>query len=112
VTQFETLATKLGGLVAERNKSYGNSFAKTGEFLRILYPDGISPEQMVDALLMARIFDKQMRIAQGHKTDSYEDIAGYGILGAVNAAKVSATGIEVQPNSGVQRIDWSNVSGY
>lgn len=85
-TPFETLATKLGGLVAERNKSYGNSFAKTGDFLRLLYPNGIQPEQMVDALLLSRIFDKQMRIANGHREDSYEDIAGYGILGAVNSA--------------------------
>jgi hypothetical protein len=85
MSPFEQLAAKLGAHVAERNKTYGNSFAKTGDYLALLYPNGIAKEQMVDALLLARIFDKCMRVAQGHKTDSYEDIAGYGIIGAVNA---------------------------
>ncbi len=76
---------EIGALVEEKNAAYGNSVAKSGEFLKLLYPNGIKPEQYGDALLLARIFDKQMRIAT--KKDAlgenpYRDIAGYGILGA------------------------------
>ena len=98
--EFRRLAAKLGEHVADRNRTYGNSFAKTGDFLRLLYPDGIAVEQMVDALLLARIFDKQMRIAQGHREDSYEDIAGYGIVGAVNSSNEDGCWVEYTDDAG------------
>lgn len=79
--KFESLAAEIGTLVADRNRTYGNSFAKTGEFLRLLYGDNIPAERFNDALLLVRMFDKQMRIATGAKTDSYRDIAGYALLG-------------------------------
>jgi hypothetical protein len=81
---FVTLATEIGKLVAEKNAAYGSSFAKCGEFLRILYPDGIQPDQYHDALLIVRIFDKLMRIATAKDAlgeSPYRDIAGYGLLG-------------------------------
>lgn len=83
--KLETIANEIGELVQEKNKAYGNSFGKSGDFLKLLYPDGIKPEQYQDMLLVVRIFDKQMRIA--NKKDAfgespYRDIAGYGILGA------------------------------
>jgi hypothetical protein len=82
---FVTLATEIGKLVEEKNAAYGSSFAKCGEFLRILYPDGIHPHQYHDALLIVRIFDKLMRIATAKDAlgeNPYRDIAGYGLLGA------------------------------
>jgi hypothetical protein len=82
---FVTLATEIGKLVEEKNAAYGSSFAKCGEFLRILYPDGIQPDQYHDALLIVRIFDKLMRIATAKDAlgeSPYRDIAGYGLLGA------------------------------
>ena len=53
--------------------------------MRMLYPDGIPPEQMTDALAIVRIIDKLFRIAT--KKDAFgespfRDIAGYGLLGA------------------------------
>lgn len=81
---FITIADQIGKLVAEKNLAYGNSFFRSGDFLRILYPDGIRPDQYDDALAMTRIFDKQMRIAtrKGAFDESpYRDIAGYAILG-------------------------------
>lgn len=83
---FESAAAEIGALVTQKNAAYGDAVARTGEFLRLLFPDGIRPEQYADALCLVRIFDKQMRIA--NKKDAfgespYRDIAGYGILGVV-----------------------------
>lgn len=79
------IGTEIGELVEAKNAAYGSSFAKAGEFLGLLYPNGILPEQFADALLLVRIFDKQMRIATDRDAlgeSPYRDIAGYGILGA------------------------------
>jgi hypothetical protein len=81
---FLQIATVTGELVERKNAAYGSSFAKAGEFLQILYPKGIAPAQMADALLLVRIFDKQMRIATDLNAlgeNPYQDIIGYGILG-------------------------------
>lgn len=79
----------IGHQVAEtvmcKNVAYGSSFEKCGDFLRLLYPGGLTPEQYDDALLLVRIFDKQMRIAtrkDAFGESPYRDLAGYGILGA------------------------------
>jgi len=79
-------ARELGELLVSKNLAYGSSFLKAGEFLALLYPAGIRPEQYGDALLLVRIFDKCMRAAtrKGAFGESpYLDIAGYGLLGAV-----------------------------
>jgi hypothetical protein len=81
---FKQLGTQIGELVAHKNASYGSSFAKSGVFLRLLFPEGVPPERMEDALLLVRIFDKQMRIATAKDAfgeSPYQDIAGYGLLG-------------------------------
>jgi hypothetical protein len=83
--KFKELAAQIGELLTKKNAAYGSSFEKCGDFLRLLYPDGISPEKYNDALLLVRIFDKQMRIATAKDAfgeSPYLDIAGYGILGA------------------------------
>lgn len=80
-------AQQLGEILVEKNKSYGDATAKCAEIFRVLYPDGIRPEQYGDALLMVRITDKLQRIAhnkQAFNEDPYFDIAGYGILGFAN----------------------------
>jgi hypothetical protein len=82
---FLQIATGIGELVEEKNAAYGSSFAKAGEFLRLLYPNGLLPEQYADALLLVLIFDKQMRIATDRDAlgeSPFADLAGYGILGA------------------------------
>jgi hypothetical protein len=86
---FVVAARELGHTVAEKNAAYGSAFAKSGEFLKLLYPDGIRPEQYTDMLLIVRIFDKQMRIATDKHAlgeSPFRDIAGYGILGVVKDA--------------------------
>lgn len=82
--RFEELGRKIGALVQEKNDAYGNSFSKSEAFFKILYPDGIKPEHYSDVLLLARIFDKIMRIANQKDAfgeSPYTDIVGYGILG-------------------------------
>jgi hypothetical protein len=78
------LGTDLGELLEEKNAAYGSSFAVAGSFLRLLFPDGVPADRYDDALLMVRIFDKQMRIATNKDAfgeSPYQDIAGYGLLG-------------------------------
>jgi hypothetical protein len=85
VSQFHVIADEIADLVAEKNQAYGSSFAKAGTAMRLLYPDGIRPAQMDDALLIVRIWDKLQRIATDRDAlgeSPYRDIAGYGILGA------------------------------
>jgi hypothetical protein len=85
-SSFEELGLEIGALVADKNAAYGDSFAKTGEFLKLLYPTGIQPHQFKDALCLVRIFDKQMRIATDKEAfgeSPYRDIVGYGLLGVM-----------------------------
>ena len=80
---FEEIGKDIGKLVDEKNKAYGDAFNKSKEFLSILYPDGIKPEQYDDMLAIIRVFDKLMRIAN-HKNafneNPWKDIAGYALL--------------------------------
>lgn len=76
---------QIGELVQVKNEMYGDAFNKSGEFLEILYPDGIRPDQYKDMLAVVRIFDKLMRIANGNQgnENAFMDIAGYGILKSI-----------------------------
>jgi hypothetical protein len=84
---FTELAKGIGELVESKNKAYGSAFDKCGDFLRVLYPEGIKPEQYKDMLCIVRVFDKLMRIATSYdgteekKVDAYSDLMGYGLLG-------------------------------
>ena len=81
---YEKIASKIGRLVQDKQKHYGDSFGKAGDFLRLLYPDGIKPEQEDDLLTVVRVFDKLMRIATDKDAlgeNPYSDIVGYGLLG-------------------------------
>ena len=81
---YEELGCEVGALVDEKQRAYGNSFGLAGEFLKLLYPDGIQPEQYRDALALVRIFDKMKRVATNKDAlgeSPFMDIAGYGLLG-------------------------------
>ena len=56
--------------------------------LRLLYPDGVRPEQYDDLLALTRIVDKCFRIANGNQGEenAYADVAGYGLLGAMRTS--------------------------
>lgn len=82
--KYKELAEQIGNLVEEKNAAYGNSFDQAGDFLRLLYPNGIPPESYGDMLCVVRIFDKLKRIAtrkDAFSESPYGDIIGYGLLG-------------------------------
>ena len=85
--KFEKIATEIGKLVDEKNVAYGSSFLKSEKILKILYPNGIQPDQYKDMLAMTRIIDKLFRIAtrkDAFGESPFKDIAGYGILGVAS----------------------------
>ena len=81
---FNKIGEEVGKLVGEKQKAYGDSFGRSGECLRPMFPEGIKPSQYDDLLTIARILDKLFRIAndpEAFSENPYQDIVGYGILG-------------------------------
>jgi len=81
--KFEKIGTEVGQLVDKKNKAYGNSFFRAGEVLKVLYPDGIKPDQYIDVLCMVRMLDKFFRIAtdpNAFNESPREDLIGYSLL--------------------------------
>lgn len=82
---YARLGEEIGKLVEAKQAAYGCAFNKAGKVMKVLYPDGIAPEQMDDALAVVRVVDKLFRIATDRDAlgeSPYRDIAGYGLLGA------------------------------
>lgn len=80
---YETIGREIGKLTDEKNAAYGDSAAKGSTFIKLLYPDGIKPEQYGDVLFLIRDFDKSMRIAtrkDAFGENPWKDKAGYAIL--------------------------------
>lgn len=80
-------ANEIGKLVSDKQEAYGDSFSKSEEIIKILYPNGVKTENYRDLLTITRIIDKLFRIAT--KKDAfgespYRDIAGYALLGLVS----------------------------
>lgn len=103
---YEELGQRVGALVDVKNAAYGSSFDDAGSFLRILYPNGIQPEQYGDALALVRIFDKMKRIATDRDAlgeSPYQDIAGYGLLG-LRRVETSREAAKAEAQNGVDRV--------
>jgi len=84
MADFEKLGREIGRLVETKQKSYGDAFGRSGQVMRTLYPEGVSPDQMDDALAVVRVVDKLFRIATDRDAlgeSPWRDIAGYGLLG-------------------------------
>jgi hypothetical protein len=82
---YHTIAIEAAQTTDEKNKAYGDSYAKSGKILEILYPDGASPDQYTDMLGIVRCIDKFFRIATSKDAfgeNPWLDIVGYGLLGA------------------------------
>lgn len=80
---WQKAAIEVADLVATKQKAYGDSFGRSGEVLRQLYPNGITPDKYDDLLTIARILDKLFRIAtdpDALKEDPDIDIIGYSLL--------------------------------
>lgn len=93
VSQFQAVAWELGCIVTEKNIKYGDAFDKSGDFLALLYPEGITPDKVHDALTLVRMFDKMMRIATAKDAfgeDPFSDIGGYAILAVARRQRENA----------------------
>jgi hypothetical protein len=91
--KYKQLGEEVGALVDEKNAAYGDSFHRCGEFLKLLFPDGVPTEKYTDLLALVRMWDKMKRIAiqkEAFQESPYKDIAGYGLLGMAKEEKRSA----------------------
>lgn len=87
---YEKLGQAIGKLVSEKQKSYGDSFHRSGDVMSLLFPDGIPKESYVDALAIVRIIDKLFRLATDpgyNGENSWGDIAGYSLLRMADSLK-------------------------
>ena len=83
--KYAELGAGIGALTDGKQAAYGDSFGRAGKVMRILYPDGIAPDQYDDALAVVRVIDKLFRIATDRDAfgeSPWRDVAGYGLLGA------------------------------
>lgn len=83
IKTYEELGQEIGKLVEEKQRCYGSSFSKSGQVMSILYPQGVSPAQLDDALTVVRVLDKLFRIATDRDAlgeSPWRDIAGYALL--------------------------------
>lgn len=81
--KYEEIGQEIGALVDKKNAAYGDSFNKSGEILKLLFPKGIKPEQYEDMLFIVRNVDKLFRLATNKDAfgeNPCRDIAGYAIL--------------------------------
>ena len=80
---YSDIGSKVGKLVEEKQKAYGDSFGRSGRCLMEMFPDGIKMDQYDDLLTIARILDKLFRIANdpdAFEENPYQDIVGYALL--------------------------------
>lgn len=73
-------------MAAEKNESYNNSYSRTDEFLKLIFPDGIPVEKYSMIAPIVRWWDKTNRMIS--KPNAYGespriDMVGYAILDAV-----------------------------
>ena len=102
MNNFERIAKEIGELTAKKNIAYGDSTAKTGELLRVFFPNGVGVEHLYNMQLFARIFDKLFRIVSDPDAfgeDPWRDVAGYALLAAERNDRMRAerTGIGSMP---------------
>ena len=81
---FSQLGDAVGDLVHDKQRAYGDSFGRSGECLRQMFPEGIDINQFDDLRTIARILDKLFRLANdptAFDENPYRDIVGYALLG-------------------------------
>lgn len=80
---YEKLGSEIGKLITNKQAAYGDSFHKSGEVMKQLYPNGIPVSNYVDVLAIVRIIDKLFRLATDPNwggESPWGDIAGYSLL--------------------------------
>jgi hypothetical protein len=110
---YELEAAKLGKIVTEKQAAYGDSFGKSEQIFKILYPNGVKPEDYKDFLTLVRIVDKMFRIAtqkDAFGENPFMDIQGYALLASVKQSSESEAKPAVAPET-IERIVSSTYTG-
>jgi hypothetical protein len=85
---YEKIGSEIGKLVQEKNEAYGDSFAQSDKILKVLFPNGVKPEQYRDLLAITRVIDKLFRLCYNkdyNNESPWRDVCGYAILGIYNS---------------------------
>lgn len=85
---YEEIAARVGRLVTEKQAAYGNSYGKSGEVLKALFPDGIPAKSYDEVLAIVRIVDKLFRLCTDPDyggESPWRDICGYSLLRLADA---------------------------
>lgn len=80
---YQEIAEDIAKMLADKNESYGSSYVKVGDLMRILFPRGIPTDRLQEALVITRVLDKLGRLANSPDAfgeSPWRDIAGYAIL--------------------------------
>lgn len=96
---YQAIGQRIAETVERKQEAYGDSFGKSGAIMRVLYPDGIPPGKLDDALTVVRVVDKLFRIATDRDAlgeSPWDDVAGYALL-AVRRREI-ACGVERAPD--------------
>lgn len=83
LSPYQKIGLDIGSLVTEKNRAYGDSFNQSEKIIKILYPNGVTPDQYQDMLTVIRIIDKLFRIATDKDAfgeSPWNDITGYSVL--------------------------------
>lgn len=94
MNHYKEIAGKITEVLEKKNEAYGSAFDKSGELIKILYPNGCSVGDFDNMLFITRILDKLFRIATNNSPteegihDAYQDIVGYSLL-ALNKFEVA-----------------------
>jgi len=104
MSNFAEIGEEVGKLVHDKRLAYGDSFGRSGECLRQMFPKGIKPNQYDDLLTIARILDKLFRIASdptAFDENPYQDIVGYGLLGMNRHNSSDSSGLDPHAESNI-----------
>ena len=80
---YEEIGASIGKLIQEKQEAYGDSFNRSNEILRVLYPEGVTPDKYRDFLAVTRVIDKLFRIATDRDAlgeSPWRDVMGYALL--------------------------------
>lgn len=102
---YEVVAKDVACLVEKKNVSYGNSFNVSGEFLRLLWPQGVPVESYSDMLSFIRTFDKMKRLAtepNAFGEDARQDMVGYALLNLVRRVEEQKNEVNAEEGQGPQ----------
>lgn len=83
-SDFLSLSQEIGQLVTSKDSAYGHAFHKTAEILKVMCPEGISPDKYQDLTIVTRIIEKCCRLMtmkDAFGESPYQDISGYGVIG-------------------------------